>query len=201
MIFYSLKITLERLAFGPYDKKCIWCHLVVVLWGTWSWPWQCHTGLDRTMGSTRSIPHQLVLRQRFTQVSLIFRRQRKCSLFDQGCQEFQSWRLIPWKQPKIFCHKWPKAVEIGFCQNSTTLGTTYGNLGALTWGRQWLVPDGRAPEPGLLEDLGIVGGDQWASLHAHELHVWVAQVVGPAEVVGVLVSVEREGGLIPVFDL
>ena len=77
----------------------------IILWNTWSWHWPCHTVLDRTMGSTRSIPHQLVLKHRFTQVSLRFQRQRKCSVFDKGCQEFQSLGLSPLKQPKKFSQK------------------------------------------------------------------------------------------------
>ena len=56
----------------------------------------------------------------------------------------------------------------GFCQN-----TTDGGLETLTWGDQGLISDSRTPEPGLLEDLGIIGS-QWAGLHALKLYIWVA---------------------------
>ena len=64
-----------------------------------------------------------------------------------------------------------------------------GNQESITWGDQGLVPDGCAPEPGLLEDLCVVGGHR-SDWHAFKLYVGVAQVVGLVVVVGVVVSVE-----------
>ena len=68
-----------------------------------------------------------------------------------------------------------------------------GNQESMTWGDQGLVPDGCAPEPGLLENLCVVGGHR-SDWHAFKLYIGVAQVVGLVVVVGVMVSVWRFGG-------